>query len=65
MVILNQEVELGYIIFGIFKNLQFVINKVIEKVNVDCFELRYEILRCIDKKMKLKVKNLFFVIGYN
>jgi hypothetical protein len=64
-VISNQEVELGHTILGTPKNLQSAINKVIEKVNADCFELRYEILRCTDKKMKSKAKNLLFAIGYN
>lgn len=64
-VISNQEVTLKSSLLGTPKDMKSAINQVIEKVNADCFELRYEILRCIDKKKKAEAKELLFAIGYN
>lgn len=64
-VVTNQEVTLKNTILGTPKDMKSAINKVIEKVNTDCFELRYEIVRCIDKKMKSEAKDLLFALGYN
>ena len=61
----NQEVVLKKTILGTPKGMNDAIIELIEKVNADCFEIRYEVVRCTDKKKKSEAKNLLFAIGYN
>lgn len=61
----NQSVKLKNTILGTPKGLKDAIIELVEKVNSNCFEIRYEILRCIDKKKKSSAKKLLFAIGYN
>jgi len=64
-VITNQSVEMKNSILGTPKEMKMSINKVVDKVNSNCFEIRYEVLRCVDKKMKADAKELLMAVGYN
>ena len=63
-VVSNQEVELKTSIIGTPKNLKAAILEITDKVNIDCFEIRYEIVRCTKEK-KSSAKELLFALGYN
>ncbi len=64
-VISEESVELKKSILGTPKDMKASINKIVDKININCFEIRYEVLRCIDKKKKAAAKELLFAIGYN
>ena len=64
-VITNQSVEIKNSILGTPKDMKMSINKVVDKVNSNCFEIRYEVLRCVDKKIKDDAKELLLAVGYN
>ena len=63
-VVSSQEVELKTSIIGTPKDLKSAVLEITDKVNNDCFEIRYEILRCTKQK-KSSAKELLFAIGYN
>ncbi len=63
-VISSQQTKLKTSFLGSPKNMKAAINELIDKVNSDCFEIRYEIVRCTKEK-KNEAKELLFAVGYN
>ncbi len=63
-VISRQKVKVKSNIFGSPKDLKKAITQIVDRINTQCFELRYEIVRSTEEK-KGKVKKLLFVVGYN
>ncbi len=63
--IASQSVELKTSLLGLPKELKLKVNRLVDKINSKCFNLRYEIVRCIDKKKKSDAKELLFALGYN